>query len=353
MKWLKMLTVRLINALALSGVCLGFGLTSCVDPMDDQVQDENIEFKIPPGFPTPVYQFTDNEVTNDRFKLGRKLFYDKLLSRNNTISCGSCHLQQGAFTHIDHRVSHGIDDLEGIRNAPPIYNLAWHSNFFWDGGVNHLELQPIGPIQNPVEMDETLANVITKLNASSEYRSLFQKAYGSDSIISQTMLRAIAQFMAVMVSADSKYDHYVNGQTSVFNAQEINGLNLFRQKCESCHSEPLFTDLNYRNNGIDSVFNFDQGRFVISLDANDIGKFKVPSLRNVEVSYPYMHDGRFKSLEKVMDHYSGGVKNSTTLDPLLAGGIPLTTQEKSDLVAFLKTLTDHTFLSNPIFSEQN
>src|SRR5688572_25378718 len=165
---MKLLFDQPLKTLVIACLSLMFGLTSCVDPMDNQVQEEAIEFKVPPGFPAPVYQFTDNEVTNDRFKLGRKLFYDKLLSRNNTISCGSCHLQQGAFTHIDHRVSHGIDDQEGTRNAPPIYNLAWHSNFFWDGGVNHLELQPIGPIQNPVEMDETLANVITKLNASSE-----------------------------------------------------------------------------------------------------------------------------------------------------------------------------------------
>ncbi len=332
-------------------VSLTLAFTSCKDDKDDPEPPRNITFVIPPGFPAPVYKFTDNAVTNERFALGRKLFYDEILSRNNTISCGSCHLQAGAFSHIDHKISHGIDDLEGIRNSPPIYNLAWHSNFFWDGGVNHIELQPINPIQNPVEMDETLGNAVLKLRASAEYRKLFEQAYGSDSITSQMMLRALAQFMAVMVSADSDYDKYMRGETSLFDAGELNGLSLFRQKCASCHTEPLFTDLGFRNNGLDSVFTSDPGRSGITLDPADDGKFKVPSLRNVEVTFPYMHDGSIKTLEKVLDHYSSGVKNSPTLDPLLAGGIPLTPQEKTDLVKFLKSLTDHTFLSNPDFAE--
>lgn len=323
---------------------------------DDDDKNEppprNIAFVVPPGFPAPVYKFTNNSVTNERFDLGKKLFYDEILSRNNSISCGSCHLQAGAFSHIDHKISHGIDDLSGTRNSPPIFNMAWQTNFFWDGGVNHIELQPINPIQNPVEMDEALGNAVLKLRASAEYRALFKQAYGSDSITSQMMLRAIAQFMAVMVSADSRYDKYVNGQTNALTAQEINGLNLFRQNCNSCHKEPLFTDLTYRNNGLDSVFT-DRGRFDITADPADDGKFKVPSLRNVQVSFPYMHDGSVKSLEKVLDHYNSGILNSATLDPLLAGGIPLTAQEKADVIAFLKALTDQTFLSNPEFSEVN
>ena len=312
-----------------------------------------IEFKVPPGFPAPVYQFTDNQVTDERFELGRKLFYDGILSRDNSISCGSCHIQAGAFSHIDHRVSHGIDQLNGTRNAPPIFNLAWHSGFFWDGGVNHIELQPINPIENPVEMDLPLASAISKLQASQTYRSLFSKAYGTETITSQLMLRAIAQFMAVMVSANSEYDRYLAGETALFDAEEVNGLNIFRQKCESCHKEPLLTDLSYRNNGLDSVFQ-DHGRMVITQDPQDDARFKVPSLRNIAVSYPYMHDGSIKTLEKVVEHYSSGIKNSTTLDLLLpAGGMALTTQEKTDLVKFLNTLTDHDFLNNPRFSETN
>jgi cytochrome c peroxidase len=202
-----------------------------------------------------------------------------------------------------------------------------------------------------VEMGETLGNVITKLNASESYRSKFLKAYGSDSITSQMMLRAMAQFMAVLVSAESRYDKYIRGEDGVqFSAQELSGLNLFRQKCASCHKEPLLTDLTYKNNGLDSVFS-DPGRAMITNDPNDQGKFKVPSLRNIAVTHPYMHDGRFNNLQKVLDHYSSGVKNSATLEPTLAGGIPLTTQEKSDLISFLNTLTDDEFLNNPLFTE--
>jgi cytochrome c peroxidase len=188
-------------------------LNSCRDETgeDPVVPVTPISFVIPPGFPSPVYTFSNNEVTQKRFELGRKLFYDPILSRDNTISCGSCHQQEGAFAHIDHRVSHGIDDLNGTRNSPSLFNLAWHNSFFWDGGVNHIEVQPISPIVSPFEMGETLSNVISKLQSSSKYRSLFNDAYGSDSITSQMMLRAIAQFMALLVSSDSKYDKFIRG----------------------------------------------------------------------------------------------------------------------------------------------
>jgi cytochrome c peroxidase len=323
-------------------------IQSCQDNNDSP--DTGIRFTYPLNWPQPVYQFNNNAVTNERFSLGRKLFYDKILSRDNTISCGSCHLQAGAFAHIDHRVSHGIDNLEGVRNSPSLFNLAWHTNFFWDGGVNHLELQPIGPIQNPVEMDETLGNVIQKLNASAHYRGLFLQAYGSDSITSQMMLRALAQFMAVMVSSESPYDDYVKGNEQVLSQSQVRGLALFRQNCESCHKEPLFTDLTYRNNGLDATF-ADSGRALITLSPMDMGKFKVPSLRNVEVSYPYMHDGSVLTLEDAIEHYASGIVPSPTLDPLLSGGFPLSPQDKSDLVNFLKSLTDEKFLNNPDYSE--
>ncbi|MFM7078346.1 MAG: cytochrome-c peroxidase [Bacteroidota bacterium] len=313
-----------------------------------------ISFQIPAGFPSPVYDFNNNEVNRKRFELGRKLFYDPLLSRDNTISCGSCHQQEGAFAHIDHRVSHGIDNLNGTRNSPALFNLAWHNSFFWDGGVNHIEVQPISPIQNPVEMDETLANVVQKLQNSSTYRSLFLDAYGSDSITSQMMLKAMSQFMALLVSADSKYDKYIRGESGgSLTAQELNGLNLFRQKCASCHVEPLFTDLTFRNNGLDSVFVDDPGRAMITQSPSDSGKFKVPSLRNIELSFPYMHNGSLNTLDKVLNHYASGVKNSPTLDPLLNGGMQLSTQEKADIISFLRTLTDHKFVTNKEFADPN
>jgi cytochrome c peroxidase len=328
---------------------------ACKDDKNDQTNPvQPIQFVVPPGFPVPVYQFTNNVVTDARFELGRKLFYDEILSRDNTISCGSCHQQAGAFSQVDHKVSHGIDNLNGTRNSPALFNLAWHSNFMWDGGVNHIEVQPVNPIQNPVEMDENIGNVISKLQATAQYPLLFKNAYGSDSITSQMMLRALAQFMAVLVSADSKYDKFMRGEAGgVFDSQELNGLNIFRQKCATCHKEPLFTDLSFRNNGLDSVFTNDPGRFLITQDPADEGKFKVPSLRNVEMSYPYMHNGTVKNLDKVLDHYISGVKNSSTLDPILMGGIQLTVSEKADVIKFLRTLTDNTFLTNPRFSEVN
>ncbi|MFM7766924.1 MAG: cytochrome-c peroxidase [Bacteroidota bacterium] len=330
-------------------------LVGCGEPDGNEPQPQApIVFQIPNGFPTPVYDFNNNEVNRNRFELGRKLFYDPILSRDNSISCGSCHQQAGAFSHIDHRVSHGIDNLNGTRNSPGLFNLAWHNSFFWDGGVNHIEVQPISPIVNPVEMDETLANVVNKLRANNSYRNLFLEAYGSDSITSQMMLKALAQFMSLLVSADSKYDKYVRGESGgQLTTQELNGLNLFRQKCATCHTEPLFTDLSFRNNGLDSVFQDDPGRALITQSAADSGKFKVPSLRNISVTYPYMHDGSLNTLDKVLDHYINGVKPSTTLDPSLSGGISLTAQEKSDIISFLRTLTDNKFLTNPEFADPN
>ncbi|MGR6086792.1 MAG: cytochrome-c peroxidase [Arcticibacter sp.] len=330
-------------------------LVGCGDPDNEEPQPQApIVFQIPSGFPAPVYDFNNNEVNRTRFELGRKLFYDPILSRDNSISCGSCHQQAGAFAHIDHRVSHGIDNLNGIRNSPALFNLAWHNSFFWDGGVNHIEVQPISPIVNPVEMDETLANVVNKLRANNNYRNLFRDAYGSDSITSQMMLKALAQFMSLLVSADSKYDKYVRGESGgQLSSQELNGLNLFRQKCATCHTEPLFTDLSFRNNGLDSTFQDDPGRALITQSAADSGKFKVPSLRNIEVSYPYMHDGSLNTLDKVLDHYINGVKSSSTLDPVLTGGIPLTAQDKSDIISFLRTLTDNKFLTNSEFADPN
>ncbi len=334
-------------------IIMAFLLSSCSDvDWDESSNNPYVEFKVPDGFPNAVYDFPQNEVSRSRFELGRKLFYDPILSKDNTISCGSCHQQSGAFSHIDHSVSHGINGLLGTRNSPVIFNMAWHTNFFWDGGVTHLEFQPLNPIQNPVEMDETVANVVNKLSIHSEYPDLFKEAYGSDSITSQYMLKAMAQFMALMVSSNSKYDKYIRGESGGnFTSAELNGLQVFRQKCETCHKEPLFTDLSFRNNGIDSIFN-DIGRALITLDPNDEGKFKVPSLRNVTVSFPYMHNGSVKTLADVIDHYNSGVLPSATLDPILNNGIPISQQEKLDLLAFLSTLTDYEFLNDSRFAEQ-
>ncbi|MBK9636747.1 MAG: cytochrome-c peroxidase [Bacteroidetes bacterium] len=308
-------------------------------------------FYIPDGFPDPVYQFQNNPVTPEGFALGKKLFYDPILSRDSTIACGSCHQQFVAFAHSDHRLSHGINNLLGNRNSPALFNIAWFPNFMWDGGVNHLEVQPLAPIGNPVEMDETMANVIMKLKRSNSYPALFEAAFGSDTITTQATMRAMAQFMGSMISADSKYDKYKDGKVNFTNA-ELSGLQLFRAKCESCHKEPLLTDMSFRNNGLDANFNKDAGRAKITTLPQDSGLFRVPSLRNVVLTYPYMHDGRLEKLMDVMNHYHSGIQLSSTLDPLLStGGIPLTAMEKNDLITFLGTLTDYTFIHDNRFKE--
>lgn len=310
-----------------------------------------VSFYVPEGFPEPVYKFDNNPLTQDGFELGRRLFYDPILSRDSTISCGFCHQQFVAFANADHRLSHGIDGLLGTRNAPALFNLAWISGFMWDGGVNHIEVQPLAPIANPVEMDETISGVIVKLQRSQTYRNLFRRAYGSDTINSQLMLRAMAQFMGAMISDKSRYDDYRLGKIQ-FNAEELRGLQLFRTHCASCHKEPLLTDMQFRNNGLDSVFTRDAGRAHVTGLPQDSGLFRVPSLRNVVLTYPYMHDGRFSSLGRVIDHYRSGIRSSSTLDPLLAnGGIPLSDQDKSDLISFMNTLTDQAYLKDRRFSE--
>lgn len=312
----------------------------------------NISFSVPQGWPQPVYTFTNNTLTQAGFELGRKLFYDTRLSRDNTISCASCHQQFAAFSHLDHPVSHGINNLLGIRNAPSLFNIAWQKSFFWDGGVNSIELQPVNPIQNPVEMDMTIPEVITKLSADNTYKSMFSKTFGNDTINSQRMLRALAQFMASMVSANSRYDKYVRGESGgTLSTQELHGLSLFREKCTACHTEPLFTDNSFRNNGLSLDPNLnDSGRARITGEQQDKYKFKVPSLRNVALSAPYMHDGRITSLDGVLEHYRSGVYQWPNVDSLLRNNISMSDQDKDDIISFLKTLTDDTFIPDTRFS---
>lgn len=321
-----------------------------VDPSVYTVpQIEPVVYEHPIGFPPAAYDFVQNPVTTEKFLLGKKLFYDTRLSKDNTISCGECHQQHVAFAHSEHAVSHGINGLLGTRNAPPIFNLAYHAEFFWDGGVNNLEVQPIGPITNPVEMDETIENVVYKISVDATYREMFRSAYGSDEVNSQRMLRALSTFMVMMTSAQSKFDLYKKGKETLTSAESA-GYTIYKNKCSTCHTEPLMTDLSYRNNGLDTYFDKDPGRAKITFDLGDSGKFKVPSLRNVEVTGPYMHDGRFLTLDQVLSHY-GNVKLSYTLDTMLVNNIVLTQVEKENLTAFLKTLTDKNFLQNKLFAE--
>lgn len=298
----------------------------------------------PAGWPAPRYGFEHNPVTRAGFTLGRQLFYDPLLSRDGTLSCGSCHQQFAGFAHFDHAVSHGIGGVNGTRNAPALANLAWQPDFMWDGAVHHLEVQPIAPLSNPVEMGETLANVLTKLQASADYPARFAAAFGTPGIDSQRLLRALAQFTGTLVSARSRYD------LGTLSTEETTGLAVFRQHCASCHTEPLFTDFQYRNNGLDAVPK-DAGRAAISGKAEDAGRFRVPSLRNVAVSPPYMHDGRFDTLDQVLDHYARGIAPSSTLDAQLVRAVQLSHAERAALLQFLQALTDERYLTDARFAE--
>lgn len=310
----------------------------------------------PSNFPAPVYHFNSNAITKAKFELGRKLFYEPRLSRDNSVSCGSCHIQSAGFTQHGHDVSHGIDDRLGSRNSPAIVNLAWSKSFFWDGGVFDLDLQPIAPITNPVEMDETLNNVLGKLRAHPQYPGLFKSAFGTEEINTERMMKALSQFMVMLVSSNSKYDKIMRKEGEQFTQEEQEGYTLFKQNCGTCHTEPLFTDETFRNNGIRIGANNDEGRFKITLNESDKYKFKVPTLRNLAYTAPFMHDGRFLTLDAVLEQYAKHVENTPNLDPLLkqepVPGFRLTTEDQKKIIAFLNTLNDKEFISDKRFSEQ-
>lgn len=311
---------------------------------------EHTNITIPKGWPKPNYDFSQKPLTPATIELGRALFYDPILSRNNTISCASCHSPYNAFTHVDHALSHGIEDKIGTRNSPALMNLAWNKLFMWDGAVNNIEVQALAPMHNKVEMDETIEHVVSKLQASKIYPPLFRKAFGDIVITGEHTLKAIGQFMLTLVSANAKYDSVIRHQ-SKFTMQEENGYRLFKTHCSTCHTEPLFTNQSFENNGlpIDTALN-DFGRIRISHNTSDSLRFKVPTLRNIEYSYPYMHDGRLKTLTAVLKHYTSGIQKSNTLSSKLEQPIVLSANEQVDLTAFLLTLSDKSFLFNPNFA---
>jgi cytochrome c peroxidase len=312
------------------------------------VSDSNDEslFYIPVGFPKPIYDTSTNPITQDKINLGKALFYDPILSKDNTISCNSCHSQHNAFAHSDHKLSHGINDIIGSRNAPALFNLAWNKHFMLDGAVHHLDAQSLAPISNPIEMNENLDNVVKKLQASKIYPDLYFKAFGDSIVTGSRTLKAMGQFMASLISANSKYDKVIRKEAH-FNESEKRGYDLFKSNCASCHPEPLFTNNEFANNGLqpDSLLN-DIGRGKITQKRKDNYLFKVPSLRNIEVSYPYMHDGRYDNLQMVLFHYTNNIHRSKTLDKKLKKPLNLNEQNKGDIINFLRTLTDEEFLRN-------
>ncbi len=312
------------------------------------------------GFPPPPIP-ADNPLTIEGVKLGKMLFHDTRLSKNGEQACASCHLQEDAFSDI-RQFSMGVEGKEGGRQAMAIFNMAYHRNgFFWDGRAPLLRDQALLPIQDPLEMNETLDNVVSKLEADPEYVDQFFRAFGSEEINSFKMSLAMEQFMNTIISNDAKWDKVLAGE-AVFSDSEERGRALFftefdpisqtgGAECFHCHGGFNFTNNQFMNNGLDAEAEFtDLGYYDVTSDDRDKAKFKVPSLRNIQFTPPYMHDGRFATLEEVLEHYDHGVQDSPSLDPLmqfnLNPGLQLSDQDKADLIAFMKTLSDETLKSN-------
>lgn len=313
-------------------------------------------------FPTPDLP-ADNKLTIAGVQLGRMLFYEKMLSKDGSQACADCHKQEDAFSDI-RRFSIGVEQLPGKRQAMAVMNLAWHQNgLFWDGRAPKVRDQALKPIQDPLEMNETLPNVVAKLSDDKKYTDQFIRAFGNEAVTAERIGLALEQFMLTMVSANAKYDQYLRG-TATLTASELRGKDLFFSEfdpfgsekgaeCFHCHAGHNFTNDEFMNNGLDTdVGMTDEGRQKVTGDPLDKAKFKVPSLRNIALTPPYMHDGRFATLEEVIEHYDHGVQQSATVDFLLQynlqpGGLQLTVQDKADLIAFLHTLTDETFLYEP------
>lgn len=308
-----------------------------------------VQFTVPKGWPAPAYDFSSNPLTKEGINLGKQLFYDGILSKNGMVSCGTCHQPFAGFATYDHSVSHGIDNRFTTRNAPGIVNMAWQKNFMWDGGIVHLDLQPLAPITAENEMGETLDSVLYKLNKHPEYRKKFQQVFGVKQITTLELGKAISQFVLSLVSYNSKYDRVMRGEDQFILPEKL-GYEIFQQKCVSCHPPPFFTDFSFRNAGIpeDEVLH-DKGRMRITGKSADSLKFKVPSLRNVAISFPYGHDGRWATLRNVFEQYRSKQPRSAGTDSLLKNGILLSNYEIGQLTAFLYTLTDSTISNNPAF----
>jgi cytochrome c peroxidase len=320
---------------------------------------------VPKGFPQPNIP-PDNPMTVEGVKLGRHLFYEKALSGDNSMSCGGCHSQQRAFTDGT-PVSIGIDGIPGRRKAMPLFNLAFHDNFFWDGRSVTLEEQAIIPIEDPIELNADMATVIQRLTDNPLYPPMFEEAFGSPTVTEERIGKAIAQFERTLISANSKFDsvsEFRLNTGATFTPQEQLGFEMFNSEegdCFHCHGgiESSFLmgafgrDLQFVNNGLKANYT-DQGRAEVTGDPTDVGKFKVPSVRNVEFSFPYMHDGSIPNLDSLIGFYDFGGHKHPNVDPNMkrAGiGRNWTPEQKVALAAFLRTLTDYQFLTDTAFSD--
>jgi cytochrome c peroxidase len=351
------------------------------EPEPPMVSDDGptpYDLQLPANLP-PMNIPADNPLTEEGVRLGRFLFYDERLSLDSTQSCGSCHAPAFAFTDNGNAFSTGIDGSVGTRNSMALINLGWGNSFFWDGRSATLEEQVLEPVTNPIEMHETWPAVVAKLQADAVYPTLFEQAFGTSTIDSLKAAKAMAQFLRIMVSGNAKYDKVQRGEAA-FTPDEAQGFFLFLAEggpvgqviflpgggqvvgqggadCFHCHTPAagLFTDEQFHNNGLDATFT-DLGLGGVTGDPFDMGKFKTPTLRNIALSGPYMHDGRFGTLEEVIDHYNEGGVPSATIDPFMKFSDPdntlgLTPQKKQQLLAFLNTLTDLEFVTNPEFQD--
>ena len=310
-----------------------------------------MKLEIPEGFPGPDNAFAGNPLTKEGFELGRKLFYDGRLSVDNEHSCASCHQQIAGFGTFEHDRSHGVHNSHTLRNAPVLFNLLWNTSFHWDGEFSTLIDEAVHPITGQTEMGETFDGIIEKIQADPEYRRMFKEVFRYPFIRPEFIQKALAQFTGFLTSGNSKYDRVKKGLATFF-PNEDNGYQLYKANCATCHPEPLFTDYSIRNIGLPVDPNLkDYGRMRITGKSSDSLKFKVPTLRNTYISSNYMHDGRFNTLGQCLNHYRTGVQNSPTLDPLLTGGIPLTNAQANDLFAFLRALTDSSFITDPRFAK--
>lgn len=332
---------------------------------DDEVlpyQPTPYELNIPQGLPQMVIP-ADNPMTVEGVELGRRLFYDERLSGDNTLSCSSCHSPAMNFSDSA-QFSTGITGQQGNRQSMVLLNLGWQNFFFWDGRVSTLEQQVLQPVINPIEMNDRWPDVVEELMEDPFYPEMYRKAFGERGIDSVKTAKAIAQFLRTLISGNSRYDKMVRGELT-FTTDELTGMDLFmRDKdennniaggdCFHCHGASMFTDNLFHNNGLDATFS-DNGRGSFTGNPNENGKFKAPTLRNIMLTAPYMHDGRFQTIDQVLNHYSSGLQNSPTVDPLMKfvadGGVGLTTLEKNQIIAFLGTLTDSAFISNPAFQD--
>lgn len=318
-------------------------IVGCSDSVSTHFVDQPIEVRRPQAFPVFDYP-ADNHPTALRVQLGRMLFYDTRLSKSNTIHCGSCHALSAAFTD-GRATSPGISGISGKRNAPTLANVAWMKRFMMEGGVPTLETQALAPLHDSLEMGSNMMHAVHRLNEDEELKALAKAAYGRDSIDPFVVTRALACFERTFVSGDGRYDRFLLGQKDQMNEQELRGRDLFfsnRTQCSSCHSGVFFTDMEYYNIGLATAY-ADEGKARATHRAEDVGKFKTPTLRNIQLTAPYMHDGSIASLEEVIAFYNRGGEVHFNKDPRIHP-LNLSDQECSDLLAFLTTLTDWNFV---------